>query len=188
MNTMLLVIDFINEIIHPEGKINSCANYVNEYHVIEKANQAISHARKNNYLIAHVKVGFDKHYQLCPKNSPMFANAEKFKALMLDTWGCEFHQDVDVQEKDLIIIKHRVSALYATSLSTILTANKISHVYLCGVSTNMAIDTTTRELHDRDYQVSIIQDACGAANQEMHQASLATLQRIASIITVDDLG
>ena len=187
MSKLLLVIDFINDIVHPEGKRSSVAPYVTEHQVIQHANQAISFARSNDIDIVHVKVGFNSNYKECPTNSPLFSSAKKDDALLLGTWGTEFHKDLDVQESDTVIVKHRVSALYATPLETILRASHVEQVYVCGVSTNMAIETVTRELHDRDYQVVVIQDACGAANEEVHKASLFTLSRIATVCNAEEL-
>ena len=93
---------------------------------------------------------------------------------------------MDVRANDRVIIKHRVSALYATPLITLLRGKQIDTVVLTGVSTNMAIEAAARELHDRDFNVIVLEDACGAASDEIHQASLLTLKRIASVSTVSD--
>jgi nicotinamidase-related amidase len=187
MSSLVLCIDFINDIVHPDGKISHSALYVDKYKVLEKANQAIDLARRKDIPIVHVKVGFSANYLECPKQSPLFSSAQKYNALQLGTWGTEFHQDLDVQSEDRILVKHRVSALYATPLATILTANKVDTVLICGVSTNMTIDSTTRELHDRDYSVVVLQDACGAASLDIHEATLANLSRLAKVIEVDEL-
>lgn len=187
MKTLVLVIDFINDIVHPNGKIAASAHYVAEHHVIDKVNNVLTFARANNYFIAHVKVGFSENYIECPAQSPLFGKAKEFKALQLNTWGTEFHAEVAVHLNDPVIIKHRVSALYATDLETILRAQKIEKIIICGVSTNMAVETVARELHDRDYQVVIVQDACAAATAEIHQASLKTLERIAKVCSSAEL-
>jgi len=51
----------------------------------------------------------------------------------------------------------------------------------------MAVQTTAREAHDRDYQVGIIADACGAASLELHEGALKSLQRLAKVITANQL-
>ncbi|MDA7741990.1 cysteine hydrolase [Francisellaceae bacterium] len=188
-NRLLIVADFINEIVHPDGlsgKQN--ADRVARMHTMEKANQAITWAREQGVAIAHVRVGFSEGYPECPKRSPMFGRAPEFKAFQLDTWGTEFHEKMDVQPQDLIVTKHRVSALYATNLEPYLRAHKIEHVILCGVSTTYVVESTARELHDRDYQVTIIGDACNAGTESSHQSSLDALSRFCEIIEVKSLG
>ena len=181
MKTLLLTLDFIHDIVHPNGKVARSAPYIAEHNVITHANQAITQARKAGHLIAHVKVGFSPSYVECPRQSPVFGKAPEFGALQLGTWGTEFHEDLAIEPTDKVIVKHRVSALYNTDLETMLRANQIEQVRLCGVATNMAVETTARELHDRDYQVEILADACGTVNREMHEAALASLARVAVI-------
>lgn len=187
MKSALLVIDFINDIVHPAGKIATAADYIENHRVLEKANIAIKTARAKKAPVIHVKVGFSSNYIECPLHSPLFGKTKENNALQLGQWGTEFHTDIDVKPTDVIMVKHRVSALYATPLEAILKANHIDTVLISGVSTNMAIETITRELHDRDYRVVVIQDACGASSREIHDASINTLQRLAIICNADEL-
>lgn len=182
---LLLVIDFVNDIVHPDGKISGSAKYIADHQVIQQANKAIATARSHKMPILFVKVGFSTNYLECPSNSPIFGKAKQYQALQLGGWGTEFHQDLQIQPQDNIIIKHRVSAFYATDLEAFLRANQIQRLYICGVSTDMAIQTTAREAHDRDYQVTILKDACGAMNQELHDNTIKSLERIATVIPVD---
>ena len=187
MQSLVLIIDFINDIVHPEGKIAASANYIAHNNVIAKVNNVLTFARKEKHLIAHVKVGFSANYIECPEQSPIFGKAKEFKALQLGTWGTEFHHDIVSGSNDIVIVKHRVSALYATPLETILRSQKINTVIISGVSTNMAVETTARELHDRDYRIVIVKDACAAATTEIHEASLKSLERIATVCTSNEL-
>ena len=52
----------------------------------------------------------------------MFKLAAKNKVLELGTWATEFHPQIDVQEHDIFITKHRVSALYGTDLKAYITS------------------------------------------------------------------
>ncbi len=184
-NTLLLSIDFINDIVHPEGKIASVAAEVSQHAVLDCANQALALARQNQILCAHVVVGFSSHYIECPQASPVFGRAPQLGALQLGQWGTQIHDALQVLADEPLIIKHRVSAFYNTDLETILRANRVDTLVLMGVSTQMAIETTAREAHDRDYQVVILSDACAAANQQVHQASLFSLSRLARVCRVD---
>ncbi|AIT10174.1 isochorismatase [Candidatus Francisella endociliophora] len=188
MKSLLIVADFINEIVDEKGAFGAHnAQRIKDDNTIQKANQLISWARKNNVQIAHVKVGFSKSYNECSKVSPMFKQAPEYGVLKLDTWATQFHADMDVQDQDIIITKHRVSALYGTDLEAILKYNNIEHVVICGVSTSFVVESTVRELHDRDYKVTVVADACNAATQEAHDASLANLSRIADVIGVEQV-
>ncbi len=180
--TALLVIDFINDIVHLEGKFRDTATFVYQHQVMERANRVIAFARKNQIRPIFTKVGFSPGYLECPEHSPLFGNAKKYQALQLGTWGTEFHRNIDIQAHDLVITKHRVSAFYATALEAFLRAHQITHLLITGVSTDLAVQTTAREAHDRDYQVTLISDACGAGSLESHQFTLKELGSIAQAI------
>lgn len=187
MKTALLVLDLINDIIHPNGKIAAAADLVNQYQVIDHANRVIAVARENNLPIVFVKVGFHAGYPECSETSPVFNRAKELGALQLNTWGTEFHEAVNITRDDVVITKHRISAFYATALEAILRANQIEDLLILGVSTDMAVQTTAREAHDRDYKVTIVSDACCASSLETHENTLKLLQKIATTIKSDDL-
>lgn len=183
----LLVIDFINDIVHEKGKIPSCAGYVKEYGVIEKANAMIKIARDRSWLVLFVKVAFNPGYLELPRQSPVFGGAFQKGALKLGEWGTEFHEALDYRPNDPGIIKPRVSVFYATPLETYLHAQKIDTLIISGVSTNNAVQATARDGHDRDYRIMVLKDACGAMNSEMHNTSLNLLGHLSTIVTVDTL-
>lgn len=188
MKTALLVIDFINDIVSTEGKIASCAKYVNEQSVIRKANSAIEYARITNWLVIPIKVGFSQDYREQPKNSPIFGKASDIKALMLGRWGTEFHSDLAITSSDPVIVKHRVSPFHGTSLELILKNNGIRRLVVCGVSTAWAIQAVVREGHDRDFAMVILEDACAASNIEEHHNALQQLTRIATTISTNEIS
>ncbi|NRF62985.1 cysteine hydrolase family protein [Vibrio coralliilyticus] len=188
MSKAILIIDLINDIVHPDGKIPSCARLASEMKTITNTNHALNYARKNNWLVVHIKVGFDTNYSAQPKSSPIFGRADQDQALQLGSFGTEFHSDVDVRENESIIVKPRISAFYNTSLEATLRANHVKQLYLAGVSTEWAIQSTAREGHDRDYKITILEDCCAASSKEAHSTSLAMLSRIADIVTASNLS
>ena len=187
MTSALLVIDFINDIAHPNGKIARSAERIVENKVIEKANEAIAVARKRNWLTVFIKVAFHPGYPDCPKDSPLFGPAASHGALLLGTWGTHFHERLTVQADDLVVIKHRVSGFYATPLEAILKAQSVDRLLLAGTATNMAVEHTARDAHDRDYSVLILQDGCEAATEEAHRAAIESMSRFSKIISTDAL-
>ncbi len=89
---------------------------------------------------------------------------------------------MDISEDDFIVIKHRISPFYGTDLETVLRANKVDTLYIAGVSTNMAVELTAREAHDRDYNVVVLSDACGSYNKEVHEFSLKIISNLAEVV------
>lgn len=65
-NSAIILIDFINDIIHQDGKIPSCAKMVESMDIINKVNKVISFGRKKNLPIIFVIVGFTHNYTQLP--------------------------------------------------------------------------------------------------------------------------
>jgi nicotinamidase-related amidase len=187
MNNALIVIDFINDIIHPQGKLAHGAKFLEEHQTIKNVNRAILHARKEAWLLIFVKVGFSKNYIECPRISPIFASAPKNQVLQLDSWGTAFFAELDYQPQDYMIVKHRVSPFYGTDLDLLLRTHHIETVYVSGFSTDMAVQSAVKEGHDRDYKMVVITDACGAFTDENHQCALHLMQRLAEFTKADNL-
>jgi nicotinamidase-related amidase len=179
----LITIDFINEIVDEKGKLASKGyfDFIKEKNVFEKLSNAIKKAREKEMLIVHVRVGFDETYIQQPKNSPLFGKAHEFQALKLNTWATEFHKELNVEKRDVIVTKHRVNAFHSTELDLILKNKKIDTLYIAGVSTDLAVSNTVRDAHDRDYKVIILEDCCAAASIEDHENSIKSLSKISNI-------
>lgn len=182
----VITLDFINDLVHADGKLAATAERIAKYQCIERANQLNAWARAQHWPVIHVKVGFSATYVEWPSHSPMFAAAPQKQALILGTWGTEFHDKLQREASDSIVIKHRVNAFHGTDLDVILRAQGVNTVVLLGTSTQMAVESTARDAHDRDYRVMVVHDACQAASQAIHEASLIDLARISRVLSCDE--
>ncbi len=187
MNTALIGIDYIVDILDPNKATARSASHAMARDVIGKVNQAMAWGRSHGWLTILVKVGFAGNYADQPKQSPLFGRVHELNAFLLDTPGTEFHPQLDTRLADLILVKPRVSAFYGTSLDAALRARNIDHVLIAGVSSTLAVQSTVRDAHDRDYRVSVLEDACAATTEEVHRASMDMLRIIAEITTVDGI-
>ena len=183
MKKALLVIDYINEICHPDGKLSWkwYLDFMWKHDTLSQLNSEIKKFRENWDEIIFVKVAFQKWYTDQPKGSPLLGKAQEFGILGVDTWSSDFLESLDIQETDAVIIKNRVSAFYS-NLDEYLKSKDISDLYICGCATDLAVESTAREAHDRDYNVFILANACTAANLWDHERSLESLKKISTII------
>lgn len=183
MKQACIFIDFINEIVHPDGKLSGkgYTDFISEFDTLTHVQQELHAARIRGDMIIHVRLGFSESYIDQPKNSPLFGKAHEYTALQENTWATEFHESIKIEPTDTIITKRRVSAFYGTELDLLLRNNNITHVRIAGVATDLAVATTAREAHDRDYKVSIPFQACAAAIFEDHVNALGLLEKIATI-------
>ena len=87
----------------------------------------------------------------------------------------EIHAGLAPRASEKIVTKHRYSAFYDTDLQTVLRSLRIEDLVLCGVMTNMCVESTARDAYFRDYHTFLPADAAGAPTEEMHRASLLNL-------------
>ncbi len=185
----LLCLDFENYIVHPDGKVSGkgYAAYNAEHGTLATLRQVQDEFRAAGLPVIHVRVGFFPGYAQQPKGSPLMGQAHEFGVFDLSGWGGEFMDEVAPQGDELVITKHRVGAFYATPLDLTLKTMGVDEVFLAGVATDMAVESTAREAHDRDLAVKVIADCCIAANEEDQQRSLTNMKKLAAIITSDEL-
>ena len=187
MNTAFVGLDYIFDIVHPDGKLTKGAGHALEKDLIARINRALTIAHDKHWLVILVKVGFAPGYVNLPRNSPFFGTADKAGALELGTKGTGIHPEIRADLADMVVTKPRVSAFYGTDLESVLRARKIERVILAGVSTAWAVQATARDAHDRDYEVVVVEDACAAATELEHREFIKLLSQIGRIVKVEDL-
>jgi nicotinamidase-related amidase len=189
-NFALLSIDWINEIADPAGKLagKGYADFIKRHSVLDRVETAHHMVRESTGKLMHVRVGFSSGYPEHPAGSPLFGKAKEFGALALGGWGTEFVKPASPRDGEVVLVKHRVNAFHATALDAVLRNQKITHVAISGVATDLAVEAAARAAHDLDYDVFVVADCCAAACDDDHDRSLATIQKIARVISLDELA
>lgn len=77
---------------------------------------------------------------------------------------------------DVVVDKPRFSALVATPLEALLRDGGFGRVLVCGVTTSMCVESTVRDLGQRDFETFVVADACADFDEERHQASLRAME------------
>ena len=74
MPRALILIDFINEFLHPDGKITSqgMGKFSQEHGTLENVKKLIDSFRENKEEIIWIHLGFHKNYDNCSTVSPRF--------------------------------------------------------------------------------------------------------------------
>jgi len=185
MTSLYLVLDMQNDLVHPDGANGKgpMGEQVQQRNVISLTNAAIQKARAAGLRVGFVRVGFSDDYRECPPNSPVFSAAPKAGMFKLSGWGTQIHDGLGMRAEDLLIVKHRVSPFYSTSLQAQLRALGIRKIYCSGVSTQAVVQATVREGHDRDYQMVVLEDCCAAHSAEEHANSIQSLRRFCEMTT-----
>ncbi|MCA6093730.1 cysteine hydrolase [Streptomyces sp. SCA3-4] len=182
----LLVMDLINEIVHPDGKYaqEGYLEQVERRQVLERAAEAIALARAGGVPVVYVVVGFSPGYPEWPATSPVFREAREDGRIVLGTWATEVHASLAPVPGEPVVAKHRLSPFHGTELDRVLRARNVNTLLLTGVTTDLVVLSTAREGHDRDYCVEVLEDATATADDALHAAALTVLARTATITTV----
>jgi ureidoacrylate peracid hydrolase len=96
------------------------------------------------------------------------------------------YTELDVDDRDMTIVKNRYSALIpgSSSLERVLRSMGINHMLIAGTKTNVCCESTARDGMMMDFEVTMLSDCCGALSDQEHQASLETIiQQFGNVMT-----
>ena len=79
---------------------------------------------------------------------------------------------------EIVVTKTTDSALTGTNLRLILTNLGISQVVCCGIFTDQCVSSTVRSLADESFAVIVVEDACAAGSQRLHDQELEIINLI----------
>ena len=72
-------------------------------------------------------------------------------------------------EGEVVIDKPGKGAFYATALGELLKKYGIENLLVCGVTTEVCVNTTVREANDRGYRCVVLSDGCASYFPEFHE-------------------
>ncbi|WP_203074925.1 cysteine hydrolase [Falsiroseomonas ponticola] len=97
-------------------------------------------------------------------------------------WG---HQVVEeLAPSDLPVEKVGYDAFYQTRLEWVLRKAGIRKLLVSGIVTNGGVASTVRGAHVREFEVTVLEDACAAFTEELHRTAIEALRPVAKISTI----
>jgi len=90
----------------------------------------------------------------------------------------EIVEEVKPHPGEPVLNKTTISAFTSTGIDSLLRSMGIQYVLFAGMSTNMCVGTTARDAADRGYRCLLIEDCCGAAQNEYHRWEIVNFQRL----------
>jgi ureidoacrylate peracid hydrolase len=190
MNRALLVVDMQNGFCHPEGSFNRIHMGVEgAVEAVRNAAIAVAQARR-----AGIPVVFTRHLyrpgradegRALKQNSPALAGVDGLEA---GTWDAEVMAELGCGPGDLVVDKVRFDAFQWTSLEPLLRGLGVDELVVCGVITNICVETTIRSAFMRDFPVIMLADCCAAATRRLHELSVEVLSsyQLAEIASITD--
>ena len=114
-------------------------------------------------------------------------NLKAIGALRQGTADVELASGGGFRDGDPTFDKNRFSAALGTGLLRWLDQRCIERVIVGGVTTSMCVDTTVRDLAQRDLAVFVAREACGDFDGPRHRAALEAMAfGFARVIGMDD--
>lgn len=93
-------------------------------------------------------------------------------AVLKGSWGAQIIDELAPGQDEYVVHKQRFNAFYQTELELMLRCWHIDTLVVCGIITEVCVESTIREAFVRDFDVLEVSDAVGSWSQARHEASL----------------
>jgi ureidoacrylate peracid hydrolase len=98
----------------------------------------------------------------------------RWEAMQRDAHGFQLWSGLDVRDGDDRVVKRRYSAFIqgSSNIANVLDDNGIRTLIVTGVATNVCCESTARDAMMLNYRSLMVSDACAAATDEEHAATM----------------
>ena len=189
-STALIMIDMQRDFIEPGGFGEMLGNDVSLLRsAIAPCKAVLDAARRSGLLVIHTREGHrpdlaDLHPAKRTRGGKTFIGTDgpMGRILVRGEKGHDFIPELYPIEGEPILDKPGKGAFYETDLHLILEANGIRSLILCGVTTEVCVNTTAREANDRGYEVLVVEDAVASYFPEFHRVALEMIRAQGAIV------
>ena len=190
-DTALLVIDMQNAFLDDRGSmVRRGFDTTRLRAAVEPCGRLIALARASQVPVIQTRFVFRADYRDAGvRVRELLPNTMTTNSLAAGTWDVEIIDALAPSGNDIVIDKNRPSAFIGTPLDTILRDQGIRSIVICGITTNMCVETTARDASQFDYRTFVVSDATAEMEQSRHDHAINTLGLLfARIVTVDDVA
>lgn len=107
--------------------------------------------------------------------------------LAAGSWDGDVVDELACTADDLIVDKVRFDAFLWTSLDPLLQGLGVTELVICGVVTNICVESTVRSAFMRDYAVTLLADCCAARTARLHAVGVEVMGEC-GFVTVSGVG
>ncbi len=181
----LLIIDMQRDFLEPGGFGESLGNDVSLLRrTIEPTKALLAAARTAGLKVIHTREGHRPDLTDLPlakkvRGRPTLAIGDKSamgRILVRGEMGHDIIPELYPMAGEPVIDKPGKGAFYATDLDTILKNGGITQLIVCGVTTEVCVNTTVREANDRGYDCLVLSDCCGSYFPEFQEMGLRMIK------------
>jgi len=165
----LVLIEYQNEWLAKDAKLEFLMKDKKQFKNSKvNSKKVLNYAREIGMNIVHVPLILSDDYKEFGKENAKYGLRAVIQKV--NTWQGDsknFYKDF-TPKKDEFIVKGRVGAsgFAGSNLDSILKNNKIENIFLIGYATNVCVESTFRESHDKGYNTYVISDATSAFTKE----------------------
>jgi biuret amidohydrolase len=186
--TALLACHWQHDVVGSDGAFAPFYRARLEAHgVIPVAKRLIESARRSGVRVVYTRVAFAEGHRDLLTNIPLLGIVAQRQCLLDGTPATEIIDELEPHAGDWVVTNTKVSAFASSNLNDRLRAAGIDTVVLFGVATNLSVESTGRSAGDLGYRVVVVPDACEAATDRAHEATLESFALLGEIATADEL-
>jgi nicotinamidase-related amidase len=179
--TALLMIDFQRDFVDPGGFGEALGNDVSLLRrAVPPAARVLSAARQRGLLVVHTREGHRPDLTDCPPSKKARGRLKAGigddgpmgRILVRGEAGHDIVKELYPEAGEPVIDKPGKGAFYATDLDAILRHRGIRQLIVCGVTTEVCVNTTVREANDRGYDCLVLEDCVASYFPAFHKTAL----------------
>jgi nicotinamidase-related amidase len=179
--TALVIIDMQRDFMEPGGFGETLGNDVSRLATaVKPIASVLKAARDSGMLVVHTREGHLPDLSDAPpakveRGAPSLRIGDPGpmgRILIRGEAGHDIIPALYPIKGEIVIDKPGKGAFYATELGDILKKHAIENLLVCGVTTEVCVNTTVREGNDRGYRCVVISDGCASYFPEFHEMGL----------------
>jgi len=183
--TALLIIDMQRDFLEPGGFGAALGNDVTRLQAaVAPCRDILAAARCAGMLVIHTREGHRADLSDAPplkveRGDPALrigAPGPMGRILVRGEPGHDIIPELYPAAGEPVIDKPGKGAFYQTDLELMLHNRSITTLLVCGVTTEVCVNTTVREANDRGFRCVVLSDCCASYFPEFHAAGLAMIK------------
>lgn len=185
-NTALIIVDMQRDFVESEGACGAGGlNVAPLQDVVSRVRSLLDLFRSEGATVVHTRYGFRPDMSDLPESVRLQSKeaggeygtpGPLGRILTQGEPGFQIIEPLTPRAGETVIDKSTFGAFTYTELDNILRAKGISHVMICGVTTQCCVEGTLREAVDRGYFVLTVADCCGAFEPDLQSGTLNAIQ------------
>jgi nicotinamidase-related amidase len=184
-HTALLIIDMQRDFLEPGGFGETLGNDVSRLQrAVAPCQAMLAAARTARLCVIHTREGHLPDLSDAPRTkiergAPSLRIGDPGPMGRILIRGEAGHDIVDALTPaagEIVIDKSGKGAFYNTELDATLRKRTIENLLVCGVTTEVCVNTTVREANDRGYRCVVLADCCASYFPEFHDMGLKMIK------------